>query len=217
MSYFPGGEAPATLPEFTYTGNYELIDDGDGNWRIKCKTSGTLTFTDKDQILDVFMVGGGGGAPYGGGYTRLDSSVSVSKSVQYTVVIGAGGYTIDTQNATDGGDTSFGALTPAGGGKKGTTTVGGDGGSGGGGRANGAGGSNGGNGAAGGEAAGGTGQGTTTREFHETAGDLYSRGGGAVVGVNGAGLTGANSGAGGKYSDSSGSSGIVIVRNHRAA
>lgn len=220
LSYFPAGEAPATLPEFTFTGNYELLDDGDGNWRIKCKTSGTLTFTDKNHTLDVFMVGGGGGAPYGGGagggYTRLVPNVVISKNVQYTVTIGAGGYTINTESATDGGNTSFGALSAAGGGRKGTEMGGGSGGSGGGGRANGTGGSNGSNGGAGGEAGGGTGQGTTTREFHEASGSLYSRGGGAVLGANGAGLTGANSGAGGKYSDSSGGSGIVIVRNNRA-
>ena len=62
-----GGGAGSGLPKFTYTGTYTLLDDGHGNWRIKCKTSGTLTFTDRDQTLDVFMVGGGGGAPYGGG------------------------------------------------------------------------------------------------------------------------------------------------------
>ena len=62
-------------PEFTYTGDYEIVDDSDNpisdfanwknNWKIRFLTSGTLTFTKLNGWngqLDVFLVGGGGGA-----------------------------------------------------------------------------------------------------------------------------------------------------------
>ena len=51
-------------PEFTYTGEYEFIDEGEGSWRIKFKTSGRLTFTNLGSAqngIDIFLVGGGGG------------------------------------------------------------------------------------------------------------------------------------------------------------
>lgn len=59
-------------PSYTYTGESELIDDGDGNWRIKFITSGTLTFNDLgngSSGVDIFLVGGGGG----GGSTRTQT------------------------------------------------------------------------------------------------------------------------------------------------
>jgi len=37
-----GGVSSNKLPSFTFTGTYTLVDDGDGNWRIKFLTSGTL-------------------------------------------------------------------------------------------------------------------------------------------------------------------------------
>ena len=52
------------IPKFTYTGNYQFIDDGSGNWRIKFLSSGTLTFTSLGNArkgIDVFLVGGGAG------------------------------------------------------------------------------------------------------------------------------------------------------------
>ena len=58
------GATPNKLPEFTYTGDYEFIDDGDKNWRIKLFTSGTFVFTsigNASNGIDVFCVGGGGG------------------------------------------------------------------------------------------------------------------------------------------------------------
>ena len=64
------------LPRFTYTGQYSFIQDGDGHWRIKFLTSGTLTFSSLGNGADgadLFIVGGGGGsntyAGGGGGYT----------------------------------------------------------------------------------------------------------------------------------------------------
>ena len=52
-----GGKRP---PEISYTGTYALLDDGDGNWRIRFLTSGTLTFVKQNATVDVFCVGGGG-------------------------------------------------------------------------------------------------------------------------------------------------------------
>ena len=52
--------AVSKLPKFTYTGTYSLIDDGNGNWRIKFLSSGKFTPA-KDMTVDVFIVGGGGG------------------------------------------------------------------------------------------------------------------------------------------------------------
>ena len=100
ISYFPGGSAGGGtgMPEYTYTGNASLIDDGGGNWRIKLLTSGTLTFTKLGNAkggVDVFCVGGGasgGGVGFGGGggYTATETK-TVSKGMAYPVVIGAGG------------------------------------------------------------------------------------------------------------------------------
>ena len=55
-------------PSITYTGDYQFIEDDDLNWRIKFLSSGTLTFDSLGNAvsgIDVFCVGGGGGA-YGG-------------------------------------------------------------------------------------------------------------------------------------------------------
>lgn len=166
-----GGGVDAGLPKFTYTGNYQLVDDGKSNgrqnWRLKLLTSGTLTFTRSPGTLDVFLVGAGGSG--GGGFS--------------------------------GGN----------------------------------GGTNGGSGSKGSEGQGGAGQGTTTREFGESTGQIYAGGGGGSGGKAGDDTAGAgqgsysatlsngeaNTGGGGggvNYSAggfSSGGSGIVILRNHR--
>lgn len=64
-----GGGAWVGIPNFTYTGTYETVDDGDGNWRIKFLTSGIFTLLKPKQLLiDVFCVGGGGG--WGHGWRR---------------------------------------------------------------------------------------------------------------------------------------------------
>ena len=49
-----------SAPKFTYTGTYEYIDDGGGNWRIKLLSSGVFT-PSKAITIDAFLVGGGGG------------------------------------------------------------------------------------------------------------------------------------------------------------
>lgn len=207
--YIGGGGG---MPKFTYTGQYSFIDDGGGNWRIKFLTSGVLTWL-KDTMIDVFLVGAGGGgksespqAGGGGGYTKTVKGVAIAKNAQYTIEIGVSG------EAIDGGNTSAFGVT-AEGGKKGGSHLGngGNGGSGGGGY-NVAGGIDGANGNSNNIYRGGTGQGTTTREFGEPTGDLYSSGGsgvfsGATAGADNTGDGGDNGKAGG--------SGIVVIRNAR--
>ena len=172
----------STIPEFTYTGDYEIVNDSDepitvsqDNWKIRFLTSGTLTFTNlngAENGIDVFLVGGGGNGETirgarggGGGYTKTVKGVSIAIATPYTVTIGA----------SSGTSSAFGASANG--------ASGADGGSGGGGGGSssgtsGNGGSNGGNGTAGNVSNGGTGQGTTTREFGESTGKLYSGGGG---------------------------------------
>lgn len=236
------------FPEFTYTGQCTtLLNDGiasDGktqNWRIKFLTSGDLKFTklgSGSNGMDVFLVGGGGGSSYrgagGGGYTKTET-VQLSADTLYTIVIGAGG-----SGNTNGGETSAFGITAAGG--EGTAgSTGAKGGSGGGGTGwgsySGTGGNGGSDGNDGGKgagdqtsAAGGTGQGTTTREFGETNGDLYAGGGGARGrATNGTGGSGGggdatkngeiNTGGGGGgvsgEAATSGGSGIIVIRNAR--
>lgn len=107
------------LPEYTYTGSHQLIDDGDGNWRIKFLTSGTLTLK-KAADVDIFCVGGGGaggsatlrytyydsdsetnktdysqdwtgGGGGGGGKTATLKAQSLAAGTAYSVVVGSGG------------------------------------------------------------------------------------------------------------------------------
>lgn len=185
-----------TIPEFTYTGDYEIVNDSDepitvsqGNWKIRFLTSGTLTFTNLNGAeggIDVFLVGGGasggGRGGGGGGYTKTQKSVSVNAGIEYPIIVGAGGLAPTTSNRVPpnaGGATSAFGLTANGG----DTSTNGDypssGGSGGGsGKVGGAGYSGGSDGSSGGGDDGGSGQGTTTREFGESTGKLYAGGGG---------------------------------------
>ena len=204
------------LPEYTYTGSSELVRNGDGNWKIKFKTSGILIFTYLPQTaIDVFLVGGGGSggsSAYagggGGGYTKTQKNVSVAVNTQYAITIGAGGERIQGTIASYGNNgnptSAFGYSASGGYGGGGNevavnTGGGGDGGSGGsqGGASAGAGGSNGGDGAFSYPRENfpsydnvqhrGYGQGTTTREFGEETGDLYAGGGGGNLQQGGAG------------------------------
>lgn len=230
------------FPEFTYTGDFQFISDGEKNWRIKFLTSGTLVFQKLKSAakgIDVFCVGGGGGgragysSKYGGGggagYTKTTTNLIPFANVEYPIIVGAGGTGVEDGNGTDGGETSAFDVTASGG--QGafnyqdshTKRCGGDGGSGGGSgnsdgnsSGQGSGGTDGGNGT--GECPG-TGQGSTTREFGEADGTLYSTGGNgdgsgasgyANTGDGGSGTYGSGKGAGG-----SGGSGIVVIRNAR--
>lgn len=206
----------SALPNYTYSGSHEIWDDGNGNWRMFLKSSGTLRFTNRGTAIngiDVFLVGGGaggrsvinngfGGGGGGGGYTKTVRNIGVATNTDYGVVVGGGG-----GNSANGGETWFvghgvGGGTTGGNGDS-WMNSGGNGGSGGGGgsswdggRTPGDGGSDGGNGGKGNYQVG-YGQGSTTREFGEAGATLYSGGGGG--GACGS-LAGANSwseGAGG--------------------
>ncbi len=199
-------------PEFTYTGEYEFIDEGEGSWRIKFKTSGRLTFTNLGSAqngIDIFLVGGGGGGGSyngsggGGGYTRTVKHITMADP-SYYITIGQGGSGGTSKHAGgDGEATTFDTFNAAGGkgGKSGSS--GGAGGSGGGSCANtqngtgvaAAGGSDGANGGAS-TYTGGAGQGTTTREFAESSGVLYAGGGGGSSEANGTPGEGGDGGGG---------------------
>lgn len=191
-----GANAKSQMPDFTYTGRYQVINDskvnGVQNWRIKLLSDGDLKFNRVVPNIDVFLVGGGGGGASGGGgggggYTRT-SSVTVERGRVYSVTIGDGGsagLTPDGQENGGDGQTTRAFGLSASGGKGGihqegmTGTYGGAGGSGGGGFGGGNGGTNGSNG---GQARsgypGGNGQGRSTREFGSNSGTLYAGGGG---------------------------------------
>ena len=221
-----------TIPEFTYTGDYEIVNDSDepitvsqGNWKIRFLTSGTLTFTNLNGAeggIDVFLVGGGakglnGTAPSneyygsggGGGYTSTKRGVSVQANISYTITVGAESGNTSAFNTTAKGASGInGGSGGAGGfwnGYSGVIYGGQDG-------ANG-------NKHSGSESLpGGKGQGTTTREFGESSGRLYSTGGAANRFANATENTG-NGGDGGRAGVSNpgyaGGSGIAIIRNHR--
>ena len=200
MIYVLGASGGSGAPEFTYTGTYLFIDDGDKNWRLKLLSSGTLTFTklgNASKGIDAFLVGGGaGGGVYGGGggggYTKT-VMVSVTKGTPYVIQIGAGG-TFATSGSGKGGDggqtTAFDAVAAGGYGGTGYNynpgNKGGNGGSGGCGRHSGVPGSDGGDSTSTDTKQKGYGQKSTpgpngetgtTREFGEASGTLYSTGG----------------------------------------
>ena len=236
-----------TPPNYAYTGESELVIDEGLGWRIKFTTSGTFTLLSPSSIeIDVFCVGGGGGARTsggGGGYTKTEKNIVISSGTPYEITIGSGGAGTASglSSPKAGGNTTAFGYT-ANGGQPGHPN-GGNGGSGGGGAGymnkyiGGAGGSDGSNGATG-SYQGGAGQGTTTREFGESEGVLYSGGGGGAedslsrCGKGGDGGGGdakprggenANfygGGGGGSYVTSYGGSGyrgIAIIRNAREA
>lgn len=221
------------VPKFTYTGNYNVRDDG----VVELLTSGTLVFLNP-AVIDIFCVGGGGAgcsplvpqgpsATYygagggGGGYSATSKRFRANGS--YEIAIGAGG-----TGGVNGGTTSFGTALTAQGGISGTTKrinnrasecVGFAGGSGGGGGVSsssdyGTGGSDGNNGENGYPAAvtGGTGQGSTTREFGESTGKLYAGGGGGGRGMYAQSPIASMGGAGG-----GGAGGFIAGSNIRQA
>lgn len=227
---------PAT--DITYTGTKALLDDGSGHWRVKFLTSGVLTVA-QPVLIDAFLVGGGGasssGAGGAGGYTGTFGSIMLSPGTSYPITVGAGSASMSSA----GGQTSaFGHAVN--GGAAHDNYRGGVGGSGGGGYGNGVvkGGDAGYDGSAGqtsnGNYPGGAGQGTTTREFAEAGGALYASGGPGMFYVDGSGTNGTaapggsavnqagaantGNGAGGNNGGNlAGGSGIVVIRDQRAA
>ena len=183
-------------PVFTYTGNCEIVSNGEDGWKIKYLSSGTLTLSSEIGV-DLFLVGGGGGgsgsAGGGGGYTKTYLN-QVIEAGAYNLQVGAQVTSGNSGNKSYFGDDS---KYVAFGGNAGGNGNGGSGGSGGGGRggtccvsydanqgvcsaasetSGGSGGTFGSNGSAGGSCSmswgpgagsGGSGQGNTTCEFDE--------------------------------------------------
>lgn len=228
LSRFATYKINGPLPSYTYSGSHQLIDDGNGNWRLKLTTSGKLKFTSLGTAkngIDFFMVGGGGAGSEGGGgggYCVTHKGQYIATGTEYSIVIGAGGERTSSTSASGsdgkaGGDsTAFGYA--AAGGRPGNGSNGGAGGSGGGGMyANG--GSNGSKGESrtsiSGGGSGGAGQSTVsgyaanTYEFGEVVSNtnfLYAGGGGggAASATYASGAGGA--GGGGEGGNNSGSS-----------
>ena len=229
-------------PEFTYTGDYEVVDDDNrpiedfagwkNNWKIRFLTSGIFTVTKMhgwNGRIDLFIVSGGGGGcagisgqytnggAGGAGYTLTEKNIFVEEGIPYQIDIGSGG-----AERTKGGTSSAFTKTITGG-TGASNQTGAPGGSGGGAGRGGKGGSDGSDGGKGTEGeAGGKGQGSTTKEFGEENGTLYAGGGGGVGASAGAGGGKDNTGGGGNGSRYGGTggrgySGIVIIRNARAA
>ena len=217
-----GGSVPVLGVDFTYSGECQVIDDSDDEgikWRVKFLTSGIFK-PSVNMKIDIFYVGAGGGGGStklnsdtayggsggGGGYTKTVKSLILNANTEYQITIGTGG----TTNTNGGSTSAFGESSNGGNGGNngGKNTTGGAGGSGGGcsgtttgvNTSPGAGGSDGSNGENMGTKLGGTGQGTTTREFEESTGDLYSGGGGGGYAYYRSGIgeqSGGSGGAGG--------------------
>lgn len=245
--------------KFKSSGTLRFIDFGFGGGRVDIFCVGGGGGGSAYQYQN------GSGAGGGGGYTTTLKDVTLALNTDYEVFVGAGGAPELTSVGGDGGRSYIAGIDGAsanGGygagrgvnGNKPNRYYGGDGGSGGGAAGSGtdgtsgAGGSNGGNGGDGingtdgsNQGVGGTGQGTTTREFSETSGALYSGGGagarvyyvnsqnggnggggGVRSGIGDSGDVNTGGGGGGSGANNSnaedagyGGSGIVIIRNKR--
>ena len=100
------GNSEFTADSYTFTGEHEFYDEGNGTWRIEFLASGTLV-VNMDVDIDVYCVGGGGGGGRcqwgdyyggtcgggggGGGYTSTVGSVSISANTAYSIDVGSGG------------------------------------------------------------------------------------------------------------------------------
>lgn len=228
-----GVSVPVFGENFNYTGEYQILSDGDDNWRIKFLTSGTFTPLD-NMAVDVFLCGGGGGGlknysksgsfSYlggGGGYTKTVKSIVLTNNIEYQIIIGDGGIGANinrndpiTNYPQPGGSSSaFNISVNGGGGASGSAISCGSGGSGGGWTSGGTDGSDG-VVPSGAYPSAGKGQGSTTREFGESTGTLYSTGGSNRQNKNKDPNTG-DGGDGSSFGGFSGGSGIVIIRNAR--
>lgn len=215
------------LPEFTYSGDYELVDDNDKiltnvlatNWKLRLLSTGVLTVTEPhgwDMAADLFLVGGGSGstgyAGGAGGKTFTAKNVKLEKQKRYTIDIGAGGSpAVSGGQSQRGGTTKISALSLSadGGGYSESPYSGAPGGSGGGSYGNTGSASNvpngnlngGSNGGRGGTIntnyPGGAGQESTTREFGEPNGKLYAGGGGGRYSYDAANVRDGKGGEGG--------------------
>ncbi len=111
-----GGSTSAGTPTYTFTGNSQITDEGNGNWNIQFRTSGTFT-CNQNASIQVFLLGGGGagnqnGGAGGGGYNATSSGISLLRNVPYTISVGSGG----TSSGAAGSQTTAFNNTGSGGG-----------------------------------------------------------------------------------------------------
>lgn len=216
-----------TIMEFTYTGDYEIVQDDDtpiddfsqwnGNWKIRFLTSGVFTVTkfhNFDGTIDVFLVGAGGVGAHGGGgsgYTKTGMGINLVKDTRYEITVAG------SVKSGQGGTTTAFSLAAKGGLASGQENEGGNGGSGGG-TWKSPGGKDGEDGSKNGDGSPGKGQGSTTREFGDPEGRLYATGGSGADYSSPTDRS-PNTGNGGNGNDSGqnveSSSGIVVIRNAR--
>ena len=193
-----GSWFPSYGKNFTYTGEYVIVPEGDsGDWKVKFLTSGTFTATDA-LLIDVFAVGGGGGG--GVSYDMYEYAGTAGGQSSGFGITANGGNCCSIHSTSGSGTSSKEYVTAGSGGS-------------GGGSGHCDGGSDGGDGGTysynGGRrfTYGGTGQGTTTREFGESTGDLYAGGGGGATNdswTNGTYKGGEGGGGDGEHLDRSG-------------
>lgn len=117
---------PTGFPEFTYSGEYSVLDDGStsGVKQVAFLTSGTLTLVDDAVDITIQGQGGGGGGGAGSESTSggdgadgfIQTYAGNLSSGEYSISIGAAG-TAGSQGAGGtGGETSMGDILVAAGG-----------------------------------------------------------------------------------------------------
>ena len=119
-----GGGGPV-IPDFSYTGEYQLVHETEGNWRLYLITSGTFT-PSVNMLVDICLFGGGQGGENGtvsysdigtGGIAGHPGGSNTQKNVvlqagnSYSVEIGSGG----ASNLGIGGATIFDNISANGG------------------------------------------------------------------------------------------------------
>ena len=122
--FVQGGGGPV-IPDFTYTGEYQLVNETEGNWRLYLITSGTFT-PNVNMLVDICLFGGGQGGEvgtssssgigYGGiagqpGESNTQKNVVLQAGNSYSVEIGSGG----ARNLEIGGATIFDNISVNGG------------------------------------------------------------------------------------------------------
>lgn len=134
--FVQGGGGGPVIPDFTYTGEYQLVNEAEGNWKLYLITSGTFT-PNVDMLVDICLFGGGQGGETGtsvyssgvgdGGIAGQPGESNTQKNVvlqagnSYSVEIGSGGAinlgiggaTIFDNISVNGGASNNGLTGPA--------------------------------------------------------------------------------------------------------
>lgn len=97
--FVQGGGGPV-VPDFTYTGEYQLLNEDGGNWKLYLITSGTFN-SNVDMLVDICLIGGGQagqrsnyvtpGTCGNPGSLLTNKNIVIQAGMQYQVNIGSGG------------------------------------------------------------------------------------------------------------------------------